>query len=106
MYLALCPHVVSQASQHFRSSRTQSTLDHCFDRQSAWSFPFTLAFLESEWICVFEYVTHDFFRFFLDMWLGAVNLLMLWSELCLFVSELNEENEADRTVRVVVVDGI
>ena len=44
---------------------------------------------------------------FLDMWLGAVNLLMLWSELCLFVSELNEENEADRTVSVVVVvDGI
>ena len=57
-----------------------------------------------------EYVTHDFFSFFvvvfLDMWLGAVNLLMLWSELCLFVSELNEENEADRTVSVVVVDDI
>ena len=43
--LALCPHVVSQASQHFRSSRTQSTqhfrssrtqstLDSCFDRKS------------------------------------------------------------------------
>ena len=43
---------------------------------------------------------------FLDMWLGAVNLLMLWSDLCLFVSEVNEENEADRTVSVVVIDGI
>ena len=50
------------------------------------------------------------------MCLGTVNLqysgvknlliLILWSELCLFVSELNKENEADRTVSVVVVDGI
>ena len=55
-------------------------------------------------------------KIILDMCLGTVNLqysgvknlliLILWSELCLFVSELNKENEADRTVSVVVVDGI
>ena len=32
--LALCPQVVSQAPQHFRSSETQATYDGCFSRQS------------------------------------------------------------------------
>ena len=32
--LALCPHVASQAPQHFRSSETQATSDDCFARQS------------------------------------------------------------------------
>ena len=44
MSLALCPQVVSQAPQHFRSSETQATCEGCFDRQSICSvFPFTLA---------------------------------------------------------------
>ena len=34
MFLALCPQVVSQAPQHFRSSETQATCDGCFARQS------------------------------------------------------------------------
>ena len=34
MSLALCPQVVSQAPQHFRSSETQATCDGCFARQS------------------------------------------------------------------------
>ena len=32
--LALCPQVVSQASQHFRSSEKQATCEGCFARQS------------------------------------------------------------------------
>ena len=34
MSLALCPQVVSQASQNFRSSEKQATCDGCFVRQS------------------------------------------------------------------------
>ena len=34
MALALCPHVVSQASQHFRSSGKQATREGCFARHS------------------------------------------------------------------------
>ena len=34
MSLALCPQLVSQASQHFRSSETQATCDGCFARLS------------------------------------------------------------------------
>ena len=34
MSLALCPQVVSQASQHFRSSEKQATYEGCFARQS------------------------------------------------------------------------
>ena len=34
MSLALCPYVVSQASQHFRSSEKQATCEGCFARQS------------------------------------------------------------------------
>ena len=34
MSLALCPHVVSQAPQHFKSSEMQATYDGCFARQS------------------------------------------------------------------------
>ena len=34
MSLALCPQVVSQASQHFRSSEKQATCEGCFARQS------------------------------------------------------------------------
>ena len=34
MPLALCPQVVSQASQHFRSCASQATCDDCFARQS------------------------------------------------------------------------
>ena len=37
MSLALCPQVVSQASQHFRSSEKQATRDGCFARQSVCS---------------------------------------------------------------------
>ena len=41
MSLALCPQVVSQASQHFRSSEKQATYEGCFSRQSICSsFPF------------------------------------------------------------------
>ena len=44
MSLALCPHIVSQASQHFRSSEKQATCEGCFARRlSARSFPFTPA---------------------------------------------------------------
>ena len=45
MSLALCPKVVSQASQHFRSSEEQATCEGCFARQSICSviFPFTPA---------------------------------------------------------------
>ena len=32
--LALCPQVVTQAPQHFRSSETQASCDGCFARQS------------------------------------------------------------------------
>ena len=32
--LALCPQVVSQASQHFRSSEKQATCEGCFARKS------------------------------------------------------------------------
>ena len=35
--LALCPLVVSQASQHFRSSEKQATCEGCFARQSVCS---------------------------------------------------------------------
>ena len=35
--LALCPQVVSQASQHFRSSEKQATFEGCFARQSVCS---------------------------------------------------------------------
>ena len=34
MSLASCPHVVSQASQHFRSSEKQATCEGCFALQS------------------------------------------------------------------------
>ena len=34
MSLALCPQVVSQVPQHFRSSETQATCDGCFAYQS------------------------------------------------------------------------
>ena len=34
MSSALCPQVVSQASQHFRSSEKQATCEDCFARQS------------------------------------------------------------------------
>ena len=34
MSLALCPQVVSQASQHFRSSEKQATCEGCLARQS------------------------------------------------------------------------
>ena len=34
MPLPLCPQVVSQASEHFRSSEKQATCDCCFTRQS------------------------------------------------------------------------
>ena len=34
MSLALCPQVVSQASQHFRSSKNQATCEGCFACQS------------------------------------------------------------------------
>ena len=34
MFLALCPHVVSQAPHHFRSSKMQATHDSCFSHQS------------------------------------------------------------------------
>ena len=37
MSLALCPHVVSEARQYFRSSKTQATCDGCFARQSVCS---------------------------------------------------------------------
>ena len=37
MSLALCPQVVSQASQHFRSSKKQATCEGCFARQSVCS---------------------------------------------------------------------
>ena len=37
MSLALCPQVVSQASQHFRSSEKQATCEGCFARQSTCS---------------------------------------------------------------------
>ena len=40
MSLALCPQVVSQASQHFRSSEKQATCLGCFARQSIWSVVF------------------------------------------------------------------
>ena len=46
MSLALCPQVVSQAPQHFRSSEKQATCGGCFARQlslSVRSFPFTPA---------------------------------------------------------------
>ena len=35
--LALCPQVVSQASQHFRSSEKEATCEGCFARQSVCS---------------------------------------------------------------------
>ena len=35
--LVLCPQVVSQASQHFRSSEKQATCEGCFARQSIFS---------------------------------------------------------------------
>ena len=34
MSLALCPQVVSQAPQHFRSTEKQATCEGCFTRQS------------------------------------------------------------------------
>ena len=37
MCLTLCPQVVSQASQHFRSSEKQATCESCFARQSVCS---------------------------------------------------------------------
>ena len=37
MFLALCPQVVSQASQHFRSSKQQAICVGCFARQSVCS---------------------------------------------------------------------
>ena len=37
MTLALCLQVVSQASQHFRSSEKQATCEGCFARQSVCS---------------------------------------------------------------------
>ena len=37
MSLALCPQVVSQAPQHFRSSEKQNTCKGCFARQSVFS---------------------------------------------------------------------
>ena len=37
MSLALCRQVVSQASQHFRSSEKQATCEGCFARQSIYS---------------------------------------------------------------------
>ena len=44
MSLALCPQVVSQAPQHFRSSEKQTTCEGCFARQcTTQSFPFTPA---------------------------------------------------------------
>ena len=44
MSLALCQQVVSQAPQHFRSSKMQAICDGCFASSlSAWSFPLTLA---------------------------------------------------------------
>ena len=38
MSLALCPQVVSQASQHFRSSEKQATCEGCFARHSLSAF--------------------------------------------------------------------
>ena len=35
--LPLCPQVVSQTLQHFRSSETPTTCGSCFSRQSVWS---------------------------------------------------------------------
>jgi len=48
MSLALCPPVMSQASQHFRSSEKQATCEGCFFPAglSARSFPFTMACLQ------------------------------------------------------------
>ena len=37
MSLPLCPQVVSQTLQHFRSSETPTTCGGCFSRQSVWS---------------------------------------------------------------------
>ena len=36
MSLALCPQIVSQAPQHFRSSEAQATCDGCFAPQTTW----------------------------------------------------------------------
>ena len=44
MSLALCPQVVSQAPQHFRSSEKQATCEGSITaRVSAWSVPFSPA---------------------------------------------------------------
>ena len=52
--LALCPHVVSQATQHFRSSEKQATFEGAFPASlSAWSFSFTLT-------CPGQYTTSTF----------------------------------------------
>ena len=62
MSLALCPQVVSQAPQHFRSSETQATCEGCFARQSICSvFPFILA-------CPGQY-THRSFR----RWMSTID---------------------------------
>ena len=41
--LILCPHIMPQAPQHFRSSEMQATCNGCFAYQSVWSFPVTPA---------------------------------------------------------------
>ena len=62
MFLALCLQVVSQASQHFRSSEKQATCESCFARSlSARSFPFTPA-------CPGQY-THRSFR----RWMSTID---------------------------------
>ena len=55
MSLVVCPLVVSQASQHLRSSETQTTCEGCFARQSICrTFPFTPACQGSTPTGVFE----------------------------------------------------
>ena len=61
MSLALCLQVVFQASQHFRSSEKQATCEDSFARQSAQSFPFTMA-------CPGQYTLRSFRR-----WMSTID---------------------------------
>ena len=78
MSLALCPQVVSQASQHFRSSEKQAIYEGCFASLSAWSFPFTPA-------CPGQYNHRTFQR-----WMLTINTFQSGLPISLFVaSSLN-----------------
>ena len=68
MSLALCPQVVSQASQHFRSSQKQATCEGCFARRlSARSFPSALIYTNKVQTVAARCTLAHYVRFWVQM---------------------------------------